>query len=183
MYKNTQEFGHDGADEGFQSTLVMFADTGKGVAIMADSDNGLTVANQIVKSVAAEYGWSYTPFPPPAFDLLMLVDDAKGPQAALARYSELKKAGTSGPYTVDENTLVQLGYRFFSAGKTDLAIQTFKLEVQDYPKFWNAYDSLGEAYLKAGQKDLALENYQKSVELNPDNQNGRDFIKRIREQK
>lgn len=183
QYKNTQEFGHDGADEGFQATLVMFGDTGKGVAIMANSDNGITVANQIVKSVAAEYKWDYTPYPPPAFDLLMLVDDAKGPQAALARYSELKKAGAGGAYAVDENTLIQLGYRFFSRGEAELAIQTFKLEAQDYPKYWNAYDSLGEAYLKAGQKDLALENYQKSVEINPENQNGIDAIKKIREQK
>jgi CubicO group peptidase (beta-lactamase class C family) len=182
LYKNTQEFGHDGADEGFQALLMMFADSGKGVAIMANSDNGLAVANQIVKSVATEYGWDYSPFPPSAADLLMLVIDAKGSQAALARYSELKKSNPLS-YNIDENTLIQLGYHFFSAGQTDMSIQTFKLEVQDYPKYWNAYDSLGEAYLKAGQKDLALENYEKSVELNPENQNGRDAIKKIRAQK
>jgi tetratricopeptide (TPR) repeat protein len=64
-----------------------------------------------------------------------------------------------------------------------VAIEAFKIEVQDYPKYWNAYDSLGEAYLKAGQKDLAIENYQKSVELNPQNQNGIDALKKIKEEK
>jgi cytochrome c-type biogenesis protein CcmH/NrfG len=55
--------------------------------------------------------------------------------------------------------------------------------VQEYPKFWNAYDSLGEAYLNAGKKDLAAQNYQKSVELNPKNQSGIDALKKLSEQK
>ena len=55
--------------------------------------------------------------------------------------------------------------------------------MQDYPKFWNAYDSLGEAYLKAGQKELAIQNYQKSVELNPQNQSGVDALKKLRDQR
>lgn len=55
--------------------------------------------------------------------------------------------------------------------------------MQDYPKYWNAYDSLGEALLKAGQKEQAIQNYQKSIDLNPQNQNGIDALKKIRDQK
>jgi CubicO group peptidase (beta-lactamase class C family) len=183
QYKNPHMFGHEGDDDGFQAMLVMFSDTGKGVAIMADSDNGVTVENQVMQSVAKEYAWNYTPDPPSAADLLRLVANFKSPQAVLARYDELKKAGSSSPYVTDENTLIQLAYMFLSSGQTEEAIQTFKLQVQDYPKYWNSYDSLGEAYLKAGQKELAIENYEKSVELNPQNQNGIDVLKKIREQK
>ncbi|HXO34555.1 MAG TPA: serine hydrolase [Candidatus Acidoferrales bacterium] len=183
QYKNPEEFGHEGDDAGFQALLIMFADSGKGVAVMANSENGVTVANQVIRSVAQEYGWNYTPDPPAAAALLMLVANIKGPRAAITRYEELKEAGSSSPYTLDENTLIQLGYHFLSGGQTDWAIQTFKLEVQDYPKNWNSYDSLGEAYLKAGQKDLSIENYQKSVELNPQNHNGIDALKKIQEQK
>lgn len=182
-HKNPEEFGHNGSDEGFQAILIMFADSGKGVAIMANSDNGISVANYLIQSVAKEYAWSYTPDQASAADLLMLVANAKGSQAAIARYSELKKAGTSSPYALDENTLIGLGYHFLSAGQTNAALQIFQLEVQDYPKFWNAYDSLGEAFLKAGQKEMAIQNYQKSVELNPQNQNGIDALKKIRDQK
>ena len=64
----------------------------------------------------------------------MLVANIKGPRAAITRYEELKKAGSPSPYTLDENTLIQLGYHFLSGGKTDWAIQTFRLEVQDYPE-------------------------------------------------
>jgi hypothetical protein len=40
---NPGQFGHNGDDEGFQALLSMNADTGNGVAIMADSDNGIAV--------------------------------------------------------------------------------------------------------------------------------------------
>jgi len=183
QFKNPQEFGHEGDDAGFQALLVMFADSGQGVAIMANSNNGLAAANYLINSIAKEYSWNYTPDPPDAAQLLSLTAHMKGPQAAINRYRELKKAGSSSPYFIDENTLIQLGYQFFSAGQTDYSIQTFQLQVQDYPKYWNSYDSLGEAYLKAGQQDLAIENYQKSVDLNPQNQNGIDVLKKIRQQK
>ena len=183
QYKNPEEFGHNGDDDGFKATLIMFADSGKGVAIMVNSDNGVNVANYLAQSVAKEYGWNYTPEQESAADLLMLIADLKGPQAALARYGELKKAGASSPYEMDENTLVVIGYHFLSSEQSDAAIQAFRLGVQDYPKYWNAYDSLGEAYLKAGQKELAIQNYQKSIELNPQNQNGIDALKKIRDQK
>jgi len=183
QYKNSEEFGHNGDDDGFKAILIMFADSGKGVAIMVNSDNGVNVANYLVQSVAKEYGWNYTLEQESAADLLMLIADLKGPQAALARYGELKKAGASSPYAMDENTPIIIGYHFLSSGETDVAIQAFRLGVQDYPKYWNAYDSLGEAYLKAGQKDLAIKNYQKSIELNPQNQNGIDALKKIRDQK
>jgi CubicO group peptidase (beta-lactamase class C family) len=182
-YKNPEEFGHNGADEGFQALLIMFADTGKGVAIMANSDNGISVANALTQSVAKEYGWNYTPQPMSAAGLLMIVATLKDAQAVITRYSELKNAGASSPYTLDENTLIPLGYHFLFSGQTDAAIQIFQLEVQDYPKYWNAYDSLGEAYLKAGTKELAIQNYQKSVELNPQNQSGIDALTKLHEQK
>ncbi len=84
---------------------------------------------------------------------------------------------------MNENALKQLGYELLSAGKTDDAIQVFKLNVEDYPKASNPYDSLGEAYMKAGKKDLAIQNYTKSVELNPKNQHGIEMLKKLKEQK
>jgi Flp pilus assembly protein TadD len=67
-------------------------------------------------------------------------------------------------------------------GDTKDAIQVFQMNVQEYPKSWNCYDSLGEAYMKAGQKDLAIQNYNKSLELNPNNTNGAEMLKKLKEQ-
>jgi len=55
------EFGHTGPTKGFQALLVMNSDTGQGVAIMADSDNGILVADEYLRSLAREYHWKYQP--------------------------------------------------------------------------------------------------------------------------
>jgi hypothetical protein len=56
-YDDLEAFGHGGDDAGFNANLIMFADTGKGVAIMTNFDNGSEVYQQLVRSVAREYGW------------------------------------------------------------------------------------------------------------------------------
>lgn len=175
---NPAAFGHDGDDEGFQARLVMFSDSGKGVAMMANSDAGLTVADFLQESIAKEYGWHYAMERNPV-DVLWLVADVRGAAAAMQKYQEFKKSAAKG---LDENCLLQVAYRILFEGKTDDAIQVFKLQVQEYPKYWNSYDSIGEAYMKAGQKDLAIANYEKSIELKPDNQNGIDALKKLRQQ-
>jgi hypothetical protein len=176
---NPEEFGHDGDDDGFQADLIMFADSGKGVAVMANSDNGHALAQFLVQSVAKEYRWNYTSQPNPV-DLLGLIASARGAQIAMQKYAELK---SSSPKDLDQNTLLQLAYGILFAGKVEDAIQVFKLEVQEYPKYWNAYDSLGEAYMDAKQNDLAIQNYEMSITLKPDNQNGIDMLKKLKQQK
>jgi len=54
---NAQRFGHNGADEGFQALMVSTLDSGKGAVVMVNSDNGVRLAEEIVLSIAAEYGW------------------------------------------------------------------------------------------------------------------------------
>jgi CubicO group peptidase (beta-lactamase class C family) len=175
---NPAEFGHDGDDEGFQARLIMFADSGKGVALMVNSDAGLTMASFLEESIAKEYGWHYAMQQNQA-DILWLVANARGTAAATQKYEDLKKSSAKG---LDENTLLQVAYQLLFAGKADDALQVFKLQVRDYPKYWNSYDSIGEAYMRAGQKDLAIQNYEKSIELKPDNQNGIDMLKKLKGQ-
>jgi len=176
---NPEEFGHNGDDDGFQASLIMFADSGKGVAIMVNSDNGTALTNFLVQIVAKEYSWNYAA-DENVGDLLSLIANVRGTQTAIQKYLDLKK---DSPKKLDENTLIQLAYGILNTGKVNDAIQVFKLEVQDYPKYWNAYDSLGEAYMTAKQNDLAIQNYEKSVELKPDNQNGIDMLKKLKQPK
>jgi len=58
-------FGHIGGNVGYQATLVMFADTGNGAAIMTDSDIGLAAGNALLNRIAEVYRWNYTAPPPP----------------------------------------------------------------------------------------------------------------------
>jgi CubicO group peptidase (beta-lactamase class C family) len=172
------QFGHNGADEGFQALLTMDAETGKGLAIMANSDNGIGVAEFVLNRVAQEYGWSYQP-EPGSFSKLLLLARVKGAGPALQRYTELRKSEAGGD-AVGEGTLNGLGYRLLAAGQTQDAIEVFQRNVRDYPKSANVYDSLGEAYMKAGQNALAIENYETSLRLNPKNQNAVDMIGKLK---
>jgi hypothetical protein len=55
---NPDQFRHDGANEGFRAILTMFSESGHGVAVMTNSDNGSVVADYLVKSIAKEYAWN-----------------------------------------------------------------------------------------------------------------------------
>jgi CubicO group peptidase (beta-lactamase class C family) len=178
---NPGVFGHNGADEGFQALLTMNYDTGKGVVIMADSDNGIAVAGQLLRSVATEYGWNYK-LEQDAMVELYLTAVANGSSAALERYDEIKKANSSG-HAADEGVLNTLGYQLLQGGKTSDAIAIFRRNVQEYPQSANVYDSLGEAYMKARQKDLAIQNYEKSLQVDPKNTNAVDMLKKLKDPK
>ncbi|PYV00450.1 MAG: serine hydrolase [Acidobacteria bacterium] len=179
---NPGQFSHNGADEGFQALLTMNAESGKGVAIMANSDMGIAVGDFLLQSVAKEYGWNYRSPAQGAFQMLVLTVRLQGAQAALQRYAEFKKSG-SAKYKVEEGTLNGLGYILLSSGQTQDAIAVFRRNVHEYPKSANVYDSLGEAYMKAGKKDLAIQNYETSLQLNPKNQNAMDMLKKLKEMK
>jgi TolA-binding protein len=182
MGGNPNAFGHNGADEGFQAILVMISDTGQGAAIMANSDNGVAIGNYLVNSIAREYGWKYAAPKSDAAGALSLVEITKGAKAAIQEYHYLHENAAS-QFDFNEGTLNQLGYDFLTTGDTQDAIQVFQMNVQEYPKSWNSYDSLGEAYMKAGQKELAIENYTKSIKMNPGNKNGAEMLKKLKEQK
>lgn len=173
---NPGQFGHDGADRGFQALLTMNADTGNGVVIMVNSDNGTSLANHIVRRVAKEYAWNYKLPPQNAWNELFLLAKLKGIQAALQRYDELKlQAGG-----VNEQTLNTIGYLLLYGGKEMDGLRVFQKNVQEYPQSSNAYDSLGEAYMVTGQKDLSIQNYERSLQLNPKNDNAVRRLKKLR---
>jgi CubicO group peptidase (beta-lactamase class C family) len=52
-----QTFGHGGANAGFRCQLIAFIEGGKGAAVMTNSDNGGAVAQEILATIASEYGW------------------------------------------------------------------------------------------------------------------------------
>ena len=103
-----------------------------------------------------------------------------GPDAARARFQELKAAGER-EFFIDETAFNALGYQFFQQpGKLTEAIAVFEMNSEAFPGSWNAWDSLGEALLAQGEFDKAEACYAKSLELNPGSQSGKDALNRIR---
>ena len=172
---NPGQFGHNGADEGFQALLTMNAETGNGVAMMANSDNGLSVMDTVLLRVAQEYAWNYKTQPQDPSEGLFLLAKLNGTAAAMDRYDDLKKQAGA----VDEHTLNALGYHMLYSGMESDSVVVFQKNVALYSQSSNVYDSLGEAYMKVGKKDLAIQNYEKSLQLDPKNTNAVEQLKKL----
>jgi CubicO group peptidase (beta-lactamase class C family) len=50
-------FTHGGVDEGFESLLVAYENTGEGAVVMTNARGGTALAEEIIRSIAVEYGW------------------------------------------------------------------------------------------------------------------------------
>jgi glyoxylase-like metal-dependent hydrolase (beta-lactamase superfamily II) len=106
-----------------------------------------------------------------------------GSDAVVARYRELK-ASAPEAYDFNEGVLNALGYHLLlSRNDTAGAIAVFKLNVEEYPQAYNPYDSLGEAYMLAGQRDLAIKSYETALKINPDFENSRKMLEKLKENK
>ncbi|MBC8191977.1 MAG: MBL fold metallo-hydrolase [Candidatus Marinimicrobia bacterium] len=97
---------------------------------------------------------------------------------AIKVYRDLKKSNPDD-YGFNENALNMLGYYLIGKDRLDDAINIFKLNVKEYPKSFNVYDSLGEAYMNQGDIRRAKRYYKKSIRINPDNQNGIDMLEKM----
>jgi CubicO group peptidase (beta-lactamase class C family) len=172
------QFGHNGADEGFQAYLTAFADSGRGVVIMANSDNGFMIFERLAGGIAKEYGWtSLETRNPPLFVKVSLLAKLKGVDHALAWYQTTRREAPAND--VQPWILNRLGYQLLGDDKVTDAVKVFEANVGIYPQDANAYDSLAEGYMKAGRKDEAIANYRKSLELDPKNANAVKMLAKL----
>ncbi|MEJ2085213.1 MAG: tetratricopeptide repeat protein [Acidobacteriota bacterium] len=70
---------------------------------------------------------------------------------------------------ITENEISALGISYFRKGENDTALLLFKLNADDYPDSFIAWNNLGAAYMETGDRAHAIEALEKSLSLNPDN--------------
>ncbi len=160
--KNGDVFWHNGGTGGYRTFAGFVKETGMGVVVFTNSDQGGpddigmhllnpdAPLNVVKASIAAE---------------MRKAIDTKRIDEAITLYHEQKKTKLD-QYDFSEDVLNNLGYSYMDTN-LPAALAVFKLNVEQYPKSSNVYDSYGEALLKS-----AIENYKKSVELNPGNAGG-----------
>jgi CubicO group peptidase (beta-lactamase class C family) len=54
-----RRYRHSGGNAGFSCYAVAFTDTGRGVVLMTNSDNGTVLMQELARAIAREYGWPY----------------------------------------------------------------------------------------------------------------------------
>ncbi|MCB1034158.1 MAG: tetratricopeptide repeat protein [Acidobacteria bacterium] len=99
-----------------------------------------------------------------------------GFEAAVAAYRAFRVANPGAFTEIETNAL---GYRYLQQGKVAEALRIFELNTEDYPKSFNAWDSLGEAMKAAGRTEDAVRHYRKSLELNPGNTNAVKMLEEL----
>ena len=179
-------FGHIGDDAGFEAMLIIDFGSGQGAAIMANFEIGILLGDCLLENIAQEYGWKnyVSPDRPRAGAgaVLLAAYQEKGIQPAIEQYWAMKQ--TSIPqFTPNENTLLIFSYFLVGVNQPEEALKVMKMEVHEYPAFWNAYDSLAELYAMFGEKELAIQNYEKSVQIHPANWRAVENLKKLKEQK
>ena len=116
----------------------------------------------------------------PASEVLLKIVERQGVEKAIERFHRMKdQYRTIYRYNFSEQEINSLGYMLLRDEKIEEAVEIFKLNVSEHPESWNVYDSLGEAYMNLGENELAIKNYQKSLEMNPNNENGKDKLKKL----
>jgi CubicO group peptidase (beta-lactamase class C family) len=52
-----RKFSHTGAPVGYRTLWLMFPDTCQGATIMTNADEGMTLAHEVARAIADQYGW------------------------------------------------------------------------------------------------------------------------------
>lgn len=116
----------------------------------------------------------------PVTSIIEDVISKSGIKDAILKYKELKELN-SPDHLFSEGAMNLLGYRLLNQNKITEAIEIFRLNSGEYPESFNVYDSLGEAYMKNGERELAIKNYERSLDLNPDNENGKKMLAKLKQ--
>ncbi len=175
---NDDAFGHNGADEGFQAYLRAFVGSGRGVVIMANSDNGFAIFNRLADSIGRAYGWkgleAGDDSPSATADLLTKLQglDARAGLVPCGTSQGRRAAWSLRPEHAS-------GIGLLRAGQVADAVKVFEANVQLYPDDANAYDSLGEGQMAAGNTKAAIENYRKSLQMDPKNENAKKMLLKL----
>jgi len=182
-------FFKEGHGPGWQNYNVNFIDQKTSIIIMTNSDNGEKIFKDLLEKVIGDIytPWEWEQYIPYymvepmsigryLYDIIYFQDVDN----AIETYKRIATSSSKTYFVFNENELNGLAYQMIRENKLEAAIKLFKLNVEEYPLSANAYDSLAEAYLKNGQKDLAIKNYKKSFELNPNNENAKAMLKKLK---
>lgn len=168
---------HGGGINGFNTLIVRFPEEGDLVVLL--NNTGGTRLQEMAQGITNILHGAEAEMPKRSLAMEVLpIFETEGIDAGLKKLEELK---IDDSYALREPEMNRIGYRLLQNGKTKEAIAVFEINVAEFPDSWNTYDSLGEGYMIDGEMEKAIENYEKSISMNPDNENGKKMLAKIRE--
>ena len=177
--KDRKILRHTGGINGFNTVIIRIVDD-KHLIVLLNNYSPCNLS-KISKGIAdILYGEEYEQPKRSLAEKFSRVTMLEGVAEGIKQLKELQEK-QSDEYYLEENEINNFGYYLLEKERIDDAIEVFKLNVELFPDAFNPYDSLGEAYMIKGENNLAIKNYEKSVELNPENTNGINMLKKLRE--
>ncbi len=72
------------------------------------------------------------------------------------------------------------GRSLLKEGKTAEALEVFHYNTELHPDSWRTWDMLGYAYSTIPDKKKAIKYLEKALEMNPENEQGRNLLERMK---
>lgn len=120
-----------------------------------------------ISSIFEDYGISYR--------------DVESTEQLTQHFKSLSQR-LSWNFSPPESLVNRIGYRMLRSrneNEKSKALAFFTLNTENFPRSFNAFDSLGETYEVLGDNKNAIENYKKSLELNPNNEHAKMKIESL----
>lgn len=174
--KKIKIISHSGGIFGFNTLISRFVDDRHTIIVLNNYYNASSssISNGIARIL---YGFDAAPPREDLTNVLSKLIAEKEIDAAVKEIKILKQ--DDAKYKANETSINNLGYLLLQAGKIKEAVEVLKLNVEWFPESANVYDSYGEALAAAGDKENAIVNYKKSIELNPNNEGGKEMLKKL----
>ena len=167
---------HGGGINGFNTINYMIPQ--KGLVVILFSNAGGAPLNEMTDKIIDIINGKEVKMPLKSLaQHLHKIIGEEGIKEAVEQFKQLKEE--KDLFLLQEREMNKLGYEYLGKNKVDEALEIFKLNTQEFPNSYNAFDSFAEALLKKGNKEEAIANYKKSLELNPRNQSGIKALKEL----
>lgn len=161
---------HGGATGGYLAFAAMDMTNKKGVVIFTNT--GSYGAEDLAYKILDEKNELKTP--KASFIISYQRAKEKNPALNMKTYYEEIKSDSDTEVSFNEGDINSYGYKLLGEDKFDEALNVFEVNMAEFPKTANTYDSYAEALMK---KSIAY--YKKSIELNPNNQNAFDMLEKM----
>ena len=123
------------------------------------------------------------PIPKQLVNVLNETVNAKGMDAAVAQYKELRTKFYGGmAYDFSENGLITMAQRAIAADRVDNAIGWLNVNLEFFPKSSRTYQTLAQAHQRKNDKDAAIKDLEKAVELDPNNNQAKAQLQQLKGQ-
>lgn len=160
---SVEVMAHQGAVNGFKTSIIRIP-TNKQLVVLLDntgSSNLSTIQTNIIKILYNQ------PFDLPKVSVAYILGYAIQNNSLADALNQFEKIKKNPAYDLNEKDINQMGYNLIDVGKIKEAIELMNINVIQFPRSANAFDSRGETYMLNGEKAKAILDYKKSLELDP----------------